>query len=403
MAPKKPTKPKKEEVVEIPNTESLPNGICTQFIGGWSGHSSFAALNEITKSRESGDRVLVLPGTLDEGSITVHIRSLTVEGAVAVATPEAAPVADDAEAAAEDVPVVPVGEPKVVDAVVVRGKITFEAWIPPVEIKAPSPVPVEEVKKDTKPKPKEKKKVVVEEEAPPPPPPAEEVVPTGANPAAWPTVKLRRLCFKGTVIASGVHLDLEDCHFIGGDSHQLQAHQYCTIKLTRCTFSLSQRSCIYAYPTSRIVATDCTFTGINLQAEQQGGAGGNAAPGSVGLQLDDADATITGSRFRNLAFGALFHDRCKGASISKCDFDLISNSAVQFDGSHALLQGNQIRRCEYYGILAKNKTSAKIIQNDIQSIVRIDAGSSPLLHSNRCAYPVQDRNESGNVYMQPTY
>ena len=49
MPPKKSAKAKKEEVVEIPKTDALPNGVATHFLGGWSANQSFAALEAISK------------------------------------------------------------------------------------------------------------------------------------------------------------------------------------------------------------------------------------------------------------------------------------------------------------------------------------------------------------------
>uniref|UniRef100_A0A7S1LI10 Right handed beta helix domain-containing protein n=1 Tax=Neobodo designis TaxID=312471 RepID=A0A7S1LI10_NEODS len=431
MAPKKSAKAKKEEVVEIPKTEDIANGIRTHFLGGWSSNQSFAALEDISKEKDNGDRVVVLPGVLDHAEpVSCEVRALTVVGARPPAQANAAPAANadaegegeaEAEAEGEAAAAAP-SEPAVDEYVTVSGTITLNAWIPPVEVKAPTPPPVEEPKKDAKGKKGAKgKAAVVEEEAPPPPPPAPvEEEPKGANPSAWPTITFKDLSFRGSITAKGVHAVFENCHFIGGATHQVVAHQYVSLTFTRCTFSLPSRSCVYGFPTSKLALTDCTFTGIDLAAEQAVAASPDAedaqmaarvaesttaasAGSSIGIHADDCDAVATGCRFRNLAFGVLLHDKCKGAAISKCHFDRIYNTGCHVDGAAGALQGNTVKRCDYYGLVFKGKATTKVLQNDIQSKVRLYRGARPLLHTNTCAVAIQDENDVGNVYMQPSY
>jgi hypothetical protein len=435
MAPKKSAKAKKEEVIEIPKTDAIADGVCTHFLGGWSAKQSFAALEEITKAKDSGDVVVVLPGVLaHDAPITCEVRGLTVLGARPAPKVEAAaadPNADaegeggdaDAEgdAAASGAP----SEPLVEEHVTVSGDITVTAWVPPVEAKPPTPPPVEEPKKDAKGKKAVKgKSAAVEEEAPPPPPPPPvEEEPTGANPSAWPTITFKDIAFRGSFTTKGVHVVFNACHFIGGTTHQVMAHQYTNVSFTRCTFSLPARSCAYGFPTSKLSFTDCTFTGLDLAAEQAlASADGSAADAqlsarvsssttaastgsSTGVHADDCDAVVTGCRFRNLSFGVLLHDKCKGAVVSKCSFDRIYNTGCFVDKAAGLLQGNSVRRCEYYGLVFKGKATTKVLQNDIQSKVRLYRGARPLLHTNTCALAILDENEApeGNVYMQPTY
>jgi hypothetical protein len=421
MAPKKVVKSKKEDVVEIPKSETIPDGIVTHFIGGWSARQSLAALSDITKSK-NGDRVVILPGYPKDGDVTVEVRSLTIDGARAVAAP--APSGEganedggDGEGGA-DTQVVAPKEPQVDTSVTVAVNLTLAAWVPPVEIKAPTPAPIEDPKKgDPKAataaagKAKEKKKVtVVEEEAPPPPAPAELPPATGANPGAWPTVSFAHICFRGTIVAKGVHVSFEDCHFIGGATHQVQAHQYCKVKFTRCTFSAPSKSCVYAFPRSNVNVADCVFTGVDLSAEQTGdgkvlSASEEAAARtpSVGVHADDADVVVSGSSFRKLSIGVLLHDKCKAAAVTKNSFDAIYNTGCHMEGCAALFQGNKVRSCAYYALNITGKATPKLLQNEILSKVRIAKGAAPLLHSNTCALPVEDRNDDGNVYMQPTY
>ena len=434
MPPKKSAKAKKEEVVEIPKTDALPNGVATHFLGGWSANQSFAALEAISKEKDTGDLVVVLPGELAHPApVICEVRALTVSGARPAPPADAAPAADgnadadaeaeadaDAEGAAEAAP----SEPLVEEYVTVTGDVTLNAWIPPVEVKAPTPPPVEEPKKETKGKKGAKAKTaVVEEEAAPPPPPAPvEEEPTGANPSAWPTITFKNLAFRGTVTAKGVHAAFVNCHFIGGGKHQVVSHQYVSLSFTRCTFSMPTRSCAYGFPTSKLAFTDCTFTGVDLAAEQAVAAATAEAPAdeamtarvssstsaastsnSTGIHADNCDAVVSGCRFRHLGYGVLLHDKCKGAAVTKSTFDRMYNTGCYVDGAAGLLQGNTVKRCEYYGLVVKGIATIKVLQNEIQSKVRIHRGARPLLHTNTCALPVHDENDNGNVYMQPTY
>lgn len=437
MAPKKAVKPKKEEVVEIPRTDQLPNGPCTFFIGGWSAAQSLKELEAVTKAKDAGDRIVVLPGTLSHSeAVAAEVRSLTIVGAkpeAPAAAPAAAAAGEDGEeeagneagATGEEQGSAGASEPTVSDFVTLAGAFSFSAWVPPVEAKAPTPPPVEETtKKDAKGakaggKDGKKKTVVIEEEAPPPPPPEPEVPAVGANPSAWPTLTFKDVAFTGTLTLRGVHFVFSNCHFIGGDDHQIRVHQYCKASFARCTFSGHSRAAIYAYPASIVDATDCTFTGVDLAAEQAAAAGDEAAAGraaeslkraesstqSLGVHADDATVALTKCRFRKLSVGVLLHDPCKGSAVKQCTFTDVFNTGCYFDGCACTFQGNTISRCAYYGLQFKGSCGAtKVLQNRVESKVRISAGArAPLLHSNTCTLPVEDHNDTGNIYMQPRY
>lgn len=425
MAPKRPVKPKKEESVEIPKTSTLPDGSRVHFVGGWSTRKELTGINEITIDRFSGERILLLPGTFDAAHTTLTVRTLSIEGLSVneLITPAAPAKEVDAEGDAppEELPPVSESEPVVDRSVVIKGKVNFEAWIPPVEVKAPTPPPLED-KKETKPKPggKDKKKaVVIEEEAPPPAPIDDSPPAVGANPAAWPTVNLRKMCFSGSVETKGVHLVIEECHFSGVNGHQLIVHQYCQVILKRCTFSTAAKSCIYAFPRANVDATECVFSGSDLFLQQQAlapnatpsaisaanasEAAAKACSSSVGLFIDDAVVTVTKCKFRELTTGVMVHEKSLQTQISKCEFHRIFSIGCYLDGAHCIVKGNIFRHCDYYALRARGKTAAKVLNNEFQSQLYIEKGASPLLFGNMCALRVIDNNETGNVYMEPTY
>lgn len=440
MAPKKAVKKQKEEVIEIPKTSTIPDGKRTHFIGGWSAHTGLQALDTITQDKDSGDRVVLLPGTFNEADTVVAVRALVVEGAteaqlapvpVAAAAPEGEEENGEGDAAAaeggeeEDVKKA-AAEPIVDTSVVIAGRLTLERWIPPVEVKAPTPV-VEEPKK---PEPKGKaakdkaKKAQEKEEEAPPPPPAEvvEEAPKGANPAEWPTLTLRNVTIDGTLVVKGIHATLENCHFTGVAAHQLQVHQYSRVVVSRSTFSSAHKSGAYVFPCGHLELVGCVVSGGDTKSEQQatrqsdaGDAAGDAqarvrdadalaqSANSVGVYCDDGTITVKECAFRKLSIGVLMRDACAGSLVAGNTFSQIYSTGVFLDGATVTFQDNQVRKCHYYGLRVARGNGAKILRNKLESKVLIERGARPLLHTNECAVRLEDRNDTGVPYLEPAY
>ena len=81
MAPKKVGK-KKDEVVELPKTSSLPDGAKTYFVGGWSAHHTLDAISSITEKirpttpedeiTATAKQLFVLPGVMGTAQDSYH-------------------------------------------------------------------------------------------------------------------------------------------------------------------------------------------------------------------------------------------------------------------------------------------------------------------------------------------
>jgi hypothetical protein len=348
------------------------------------------------------------------------------------------------------------------DAVQIHGGISFNGIKPPIVV-----VPViEQEKKSAVPEKGAKKKTdedrareaeaqrqreenairIAKEE--------EERLSKFAIPRRWPTVTIANLSFFGPVSVAGAHINFINCNFLtlGGGSgplatNQVEVNQYCKVSFTGCTFAQPSRNALYVFPLADVTARNCVFSGVDqphsvkdLAAVQEAGGPSAAAvdnarasrPDAVGVHADSAKVVIDDCLFEALGTGVILRGRYalapavaapaagEGAeksaggapsakiptsmTVQKSEIKGIFGTGIFIDrASGVSVQGNNVVQCEYYGAQLRGAGRVQVIRNSFANTVLVHEGAAPFLHTNNMAVPLLDKNDKGNVYMEPTY
>ena len=273
-----------------------------------------------------------------------------------------------------------------------------------------------------------------------------------AIPRRWPTVTVSNLAFFGPVSVAGVHINFINCHFasLGGASgplatNQVEVNQYCRVSFTACTFAQPARNGLYAFPLADVTARNCIFSGIdqphseqdvaNLQQNGPSAAaieGAKAArPDAVGVHADGAKLLVEDCLFEALGTGVILRgkyalaapvaanagggegEKSAASSSTKIPTSMtVQRNVVQSifatglfvdKASGVLVQSNSVAQCGYYSSQFRGAGRVQVIRNTFGNTVLIHEGSAPFLHSNTLATVLIDKNDKGNVYMEPTY
>jgi hypothetical protein len=466
MAPKvvakKPTVgKKKDDTIVVPETSHIPDGRRIYIVGGFSKYATVADLKDISvEPPASGDTVRFIEGTYSHDGTPIEVRNLhlvapesaatAAAAAAAAATAAAARATEEAEggdvigeadgdeeedttagtSGPQQLPAQSMTVPAIATDVVLTGTYNFAAYVPPPPPPPPpppAPEPVPDKGRASVMGMRGKKAAAVVEEAPPvevaPPPPVEEE--KGARPSTWPTLTVTGVTFQdAAVVLRGVHAHFERCHFIGGVAggaagHQVAVHQYARATFDGCTFSAPGRTGVYVFPTGSAHFDGCLFAGYNLLDAQEGRGGGAAALqrarteatgrgtlNQAAVMADAAAVTLDGCRITDMAHGVILHDAASAAAstVRQCYFESIDGCAVYCDRSGA----GAITQCVFgpcagYALRFGKGSRPKVLRNQAQGRVLIEAGATPQLLNNTFRQRVDDRNGVSNAAMQVRY
>lgn len=348
------------------------------------------------------------------------------------------------------------------DAVQIHGGISFNGIKPPVVV-----VPVvEQEKKSAAPEKGAKKKTdedkareaeaqrVREENAIRIAKEEEERLFKFAIPRRWPAVTVSNLSFFGPVSVAGAHVNFINCNFLSIDgaagplaTNQVEVNQYCKVGFTGCTFAQPSRNALYVFPLADVTVRNCVISGVdqphsaNDVATVQANGGPSAAAvdaaratrvDAVGIHSDSAKLLVDDSLFEALGTGVILRGRyalaapvaaapadvaeksAGGAAsppkvptsmiVQRCDVRRIFGTGIFIDkAAGALLQGNTVTLCGYYGAQFRGGGRVQALRNTFDDTVIVHEGATPFLHTNALAVPLVDKNDKGCIFMQPTY
>lgn len=344
MAPKKVGK-KKDEVVELPKTSSLPDGAKTYFVGGWSAYHTLHDISAITERvrpttpedeiTAAVKQLYVLPGVMGTAKDSFHPTlchgmlltglspNTTRANAAAYDAKKAASAAGGAagdgdggaaagdgegDAAANTAAASEAGwAADVDDSVVVASTVTLEGVRPTVTV-APVVVDVKPSaapEKGAKKKSEEEKQRELEaqrqrEEAAIQAAKAEEArLNKFAMPNRWAAVVISNLVFTGPVKVRQLHVQFKNCRFACSwkNVNQVEVAQYCRVSFTNCTFEGPRKASLYCFPLAEVTVKKCTFTGSSDAAAHE--------TNSIGVHTDGAKITVDHCQFTKLGTGVL--------------------------------------------------------------------------------------------------
>ena len=91
-------------------------------------------------------------------------------------------------------------------------------------------------------------------------------------------------------------------------------------------------------------------------------------------------------------------------TFQRCVVQKIFSTGIFVDkASGLLIQNNQVTQCDYYASQFRGGGRVQVLRNSFGNTVLVHEGSAPFLHSNTLATVLIDKNDKGNVYMEPKY
>lgn len=244
----------------------------------------------------------------------------------------------------------------------------------------------------------------------------------GARPSTWPTLSFNGVRFEKCAITfNKVHAVFERCHFNfipAGSNYFVTAMPYTRVTFVECTFAQPSKAAVYGFPYSTITATQCHFSGLNLNAIQDDrdsaetlakerleqssrGAANNAA-----VMADDATVVMDNCHVLHLTHGVVLQNRCAESRIKKCVFENIDGSAAYFgQGSQPIFHRNYIAgSCSGRGVFFAPGSKPKASHNIVAARTIISQGAGPLLKANQFAIRIEEQNDIlCPLYMEPKY
>jgi hypothetical protein len=260
-----------------------------------------------------------------------------------------------------------------------------------------------------------------------------------AMPQRWAAVTVSNIAFYGRVSISQAHVTFKNCVFANA---AVVVSQYAQVQFSDCLFSQPSTNALYCFPLSEVAVRGSVFSGLPPPATVEEAATSFASAAttaatdaSVGVHADGAKITVDKCYFELIGTGVLLRGQyqqaaavastsdgdaagdaaaAKGEAAKKkvatqqvisSDFDAIYVASILLDkASGVALKKNTIGSSAYYGLRVLNGGKSQLVHgNKFSSKVSIGRGCFPTLHTNVLDVPLEDDNNTGNVYMEPKY